>query len=123
MVHVVRRGELRPSRTRTVEFEGERYGAPISVILVDNEPGQGPRLHRHPYPETWIVRSGHARMRAGGEELDAGPGDVVVVEAGTPHGFRNAGPGRLEMVCIHAAGRMVTEWLDTESRPRERSAP
>jgi hypothetical protein len=33
-----------------------------------------------------------------------------VVEAGTPHGFRNR-PGHLEIVCIHAADRIVTHWL------------
>lgn len=112
MFHVIRREELTPSPNRTVEFEGEPYGAGISVILVDNEPGQGPGLHRHSYPETWIVRSGRALVTAGEEEVEAGPGDVVVVEPGTPHGFRNLGPERLQIVCIHAAGRMVTEWLD-----------
>jgi len=111
MHHVIRRDELPPSETRTVEFQGAPYCAGISFFLVDNEPGQGPGLHRHAYPETWIVRSGRALVTAGDEELEAGPGDVVVVEANTPHAFRNLGPGRLEIVCIHAAERVVTEWL------------
>jgi mannose-6-phosphate isomerase-like protein (cupin superfamily) len=109
--HVIRQDELRPSPNRTVEFQGEPYEAEISFFLVNNEAGQGPGLHRHTYPETWIVRSGRALVTAGGDEIEAGPGDVVVVEANTPHGFRNLGPGRLEMVCIHAAGRIATEWL------------
>ena len=112
MYHVIRRDELPPSANRTVQFEGEPYGAGISFFLVDNEPGQGPGLHRHPYPETWVVRAGRALISADGEEIEAGPGDVVVVEPGTAHGFRNLGPGRLEIVCIHAAGRMETDWLD-----------
>jgi mannose-6-phosphate isomerase-like protein (cupin superfamily) len=111
VLHVIRRGELSASPTRTVELEGEPYNAGISVILVDNEPGQGPALHVHPYSETWIVRSGRALMRAGDEEIEAEAGDIVIVERDTPHGFRNLGPERLEMVCIHAAGRMVTTWL------------
>ena len=118
MFHVIRRDELPPSPNRTAQFEGDPYGAGISVILVDNEPGQGPALHRHPYPETWVVRTGRARIRAGEQEIEAGPGDVVVVEANTPHGFRNLGPERLEIVCIHAAGRMVTEWLDESDAER-----
>lgn len=112
MFHVIRRDELPPSPNRTVEFQGEPYRAGISFFLVDNEPGEGPGLHKHPYAETWIVRSGRVSVTAAGDEVEAGPGDVVVVEADTPHAFRNLGPGRLEIVCIHAAGRMATEWLD-----------
>ncbi len=114
MLHVIRRDELPPSPNRTVQFEGEPYRAGISLFLVDNEPGEGPRPHLHPYPETWVVRAGRARISAGQEEVEAGPGDIVVVEPNTRHGFRNLGPGRLEIVCIHAAGRMVTEWLADE---------
>jgi mannose-6-phosphate isomerase-like protein (cupin superfamily) len=114
MFHVIRRDELPPSPNRTVQFEGEPYGAGISFFLVDNAPGQGPGLHLHPYSETWVVRSGRARITAGQKEIEAGPGDIVVVEPDTPHGFRNLGPGRLEIVCIHASGRMVTEWLNAE---------
>ena len=111
MFHVIRRTELPPSPNRTVQLEGEPYKAGISLILVDNEPGQGPALHLHPYAETWVLRRGRALFTAGEEEIEAGPGDIVVVEANTAHGFRNLGPGRLEIVCIHAAGRMITEWL------------
>jgi mannose-6-phosphate isomerase-like protein (cupin superfamily) len=112
--HVIRRDELPPASNRTVEFQGEPYGAGISFLLVDNEPGQGPALHVHPYPETWVVRRGRALVTAGEKEIEAGSGDVVVVEPETPHGFRNLGPGRLELVCIHAAGRMVTRWLNDD---------
>ena len=93
MFHVIRQKDLQPSPNRTVEFQGEEYGAGISFLLVDNEPGQGPRLHLHPYPETWVVRTGRAQIRAGEDEIEAGPGDVVVVEANTPHAFSNLGPG------------------------------
>jgi mannose-6-phosphate isomerase-like protein (cupin superfamily) len=112
MFHVIRREELPPSPNRTVEFEGEPYRAGISFFLVDNEPGQGPGLHLHPYAETWVIRSGRVLVTAARQEIEAGPGDVVVVEARTPHGFRNLGPGRLEIICIHAADRTATEWLN-----------
>jgi mannose-6-phosphate isomerase-like protein (cupin superfamily) len=111
--HVIRSAELAPESGRTVTFEGEPYGAGISFFHVHNGPGEGPRLHRHPYPETWIVRSGRVIFRAGTEEIEAGPGDVVVAEAGMPHGFLNPGPERLELVCIHAAERMIQEWLES----------
>jgi mannose-6-phosphate isomerase-like protein (cupin superfamily) len=112
MYRVVRSGELRPSPGGTVTFEGEGYGSEVSFFLVDNQPGSGPDLHKHPYSETWIVRSGTARFTADGEELEAGPGDIVVVGAETPHKFKNVGTGRLEIVCIHSAPRMIQEDLE-----------
>ncbi|WP_158889508.1 cupin domain-containing protein [Amycolatopsis anabasis] len=110
MYHVIRQLHA-PEGPRSAQFEGAPYGAGVSFFLVDNGPGEGPAPHQHPYPETWIVRSGRGVFLAEGEEIEAGPGDVVVVGPNTPHSFRNLGPGRLELVCIHAADRMVTEWL------------
>ncbi len=111
MHRIIRAGELEPSPGGTVTFEGEPYGSGVSFFLVNNVPGAGPDLHRHPYSETWIVRRGQARFTADGEELEAGPGDIVVVGAETPHKFKNVGTERLEMVCIHSAPRMIQEDL------------
>ena len=116
MFHVLRRAAEPGPGNRTVRFEGEPYGAGVSFFLVDFEPGEGPPLHRHPYPETWVVRAGRALFAVDDDELEVGPGDVVVAAPGTPHRFRNGGSGRLEMVCIHAAGRMTTEWLGAPER-------
>jgi mannose-6-phosphate isomerase-like protein (cupin superfamily) len=112
MQRVIRVGELPPSPGGTVTFEGEPHGSGVSFFLVDNQPGAGPDLHRHPYSETWIVRRGKVRFTADGEEIDAGPGDIVVVGAETPHKFKNVGTDRLEIVCIHASPRMVQENLE-----------
>lgn len=109
---VIRAGELRPSPGGTITFEGEPHGSGVSFFLVHSEPGAGPGLHRHPYSETWIVRTGRARFTADGEELEAGPGDIVVVGPETPHKFTNAGSGRLDIVCIHASPRMIQEDLE-----------
>jgi mannose-6-phosphate isomerase-like protein (cupin superfamily) len=109
---VVRAGELEPTPGGTLRFEGEPYASGVSFFLVDNEPGAGPDLHRHPYSETWIVRAGTARFTADDEEIVAGPGDIVVVGPETPHKFKNAGAGRLEIVCIHASPRMIQEELE-----------
>lgn len=112
MHSVIRAGELRPSPGGTITFEGERDGSGVSFFLVDSEPGAGPGLHRHPYSETWIVRAGTVLFTADGEELEAGPGDIVVVGPETPHKFVNAGPGKLDIVCIHASPVMIQEDLE-----------
>jgi mannose-6-phosphate isomerase-like protein (cupin superfamily) len=112
MHRVIRAGELKSSLGGTITFEGEPFGSGVSFFLVNNEPGAGPGLHRHPYPETWILRSGKARFTAGGEELEARPGDIVVVGENTPHKFKNAGDERLDIVCIHASPVMIQEDLE-----------
>ena len=112
MYRVIRSGEIPPSRSGTVKFEGEPYGSGVSFFLVNNQPGAGPDLHRHPYSETWIVRSGKALFTADGEQIDAGPGDILVVGPDTPHKFKNAGDERLDIVCIHASPRMIQEDLE-----------
>jgi mannose-6-phosphate isomerase-like protein (cupin superfamily) len=108
----IRAGELQPSPGGTITFEGEPFGSGVSFFHVNNQPGEGPDLHRHPYPETWILRSGKARFTADGEELEAGPGDIMVVGANTPHKFKNAGDERLEIICIHASPRIIQENLE-----------
>ncbi len=80
--------------------------------LDHSEPGQGPRLHRHSYDETWVVIDGNLTFQNGEERPKAGPGDIVIVPPGAPHKFVNDGPGRSHLVCIHANPTMVTEWLE-----------
>lgn len=112
MHQVIREGEIARSPGGTLTFEGEPYGSGVSFFLVYNEPGFGPDLHRHPYSETWIVRSGKARFTADGEDVEAGPGDILVVGPETPHKFKNIGTDRLDIICIHAAPRMIQENLE-----------
>ena len=87
-------------------------GAAISIILEStSRAGVGPRLHRHPYAETFIIRRGSALFNIGPEQLTGRAGQVLVVPAGTPHKF-STGTGGYEAVHIHAGVRFVTEWLE-----------
>ncbi len=72
MHSVIRAGELQPNARGTVRFDGEPYGFSVSFFLVNNEPGAGLDLHKHPYSETWIVRAGTARITADGVDVVAG---------------------------------------------------
>jgi quercetin dioxygenase-like cupin family protein len=115
MPKVVRFQPRAEGLSNTVKFEGADHGTPISFFAIDYAPGQSVGLHVHPYPETWIVRSGRARFTVDGEVIEAGPGDTVVAEAGKAHGFRNIGDTRLDVVCIHASGRIVQEFTGAEA--------
>ena len=94
------------------EFQGFRHGAGVSFIVVEAPPRGGPRLHRHPYEEVFVVQEGTATFTAGDEIIEAHGGQVVVVPAGVPHKFVNTGAGRLRQVDIHASERFITEWLE-----------
>ena len=106
--------ELVVGASRTLRFEGEQHGSGGSFFYVDNDPGMGPGLHRHPYTETWIVIEGEATIRMGDETVVAHAGDTAVVAADTWHGFTNTGTGRLRIVCIHASPVMIQENLDQD---------
>ena len=113
MLTVLRAGDLLlPPPSRTVKFEGASLDADVAFFVVDMDPGGGPEAHRHPYAEVFIPLSGTARFQSGDERREAGPGENVVVGPGDEHGFTNVGEDRLNMVCIHARGTMVTDWLD-----------
>lgn len=94
------------------EVTGDQLGVDISVIVVDAEPGGGPSLHRHPYPEVFVALEGEATFRLGDEERIVRAGEVVVAPAGVPHGFTNTGGARLKQVDIHLAAAFDTEWLE-----------
>jgi mannose-6-phosphate isomerase-like protein (cupin superfamily) len=83
----------------------------MSFIVVNAPPGGGPKLHRHPYEEVFMVQEGNATFTAGEETIEVS-GRQVVVPAGVPHKFVNSGTGRLRQLDIHASDRFVTEWLE-----------
>jgi mannose-6-phosphate isomerase-like protein (cupin superfamily) len=94
------------------EFQGYHQDAGVSFIVVDAPPGGGPRLHRHPYEEVFVVQEGTATFTAGDEQIEVNGGQVVVVPAGVAHKFVNSGEERLRQVDIHVSERFVTEWLE-----------
>ena len=95
------------------EVELGAFDGDLCIIfnLLD-EPGGGPRLHRHPYIETFIVRRGTGRFTLGDREIIATEGQILIAPANMPHKFTNVGPGPLETIDIHSSGKFRTEWLE-----------
>lgn len=56
-------------------------------------------LHRSE-DEAWYVLEGRLGFRVGDGEVEAGAGESVVVEAGTPHAYWNAAAGRARYVIV-----------------------
>ena len=109
-------GELMARGSNTLVFEGAEFGAGLSFFDVDLPPSAGAALHYHPYPETWIIHEGSVEFTLAGEIKCLSERAVVVVPAGTIHGFRNVGSGRLRMSCLHASEQFITTWADHGQR-------
>ena len=120
----VREGNQEPARARVIdladpgygedanEVQGHNHNAAVSIIVVDAPPGGGPKLHRHPYEEVFVIQEGTVTFTAGDETMEVRAGRAVVVPAGVPHKFVNSGTERLRQVDIHASDRFITEWLE-----------
>ena len=91
----------------------------VSIILVDAPPGGGPRLHRHPYPEVFVIHEGQALFTIGSSLVHARAGQVLIVPKGVPHKFVNTGQGRLRQTDIHPATKVQTEWLESSEQECE----
>ena len=109
---VVNKDELQNSEN-TSEFEGYQHGdTDISFILVDMQPGEGVRLHQHPYQEIFILQEGVATYTVGTTTLQARAGQIIIAPADMPRKFVNSGEGRLRQVDIHLSKRFITQWLE-----------
>lgn len=94
-------------------FEGASdEPANISMILSEPEAGGGPRLHRHPYDETWVIERGNLLLQVGDRLAHARAGEIVVAPPDVPHKFTNQGPERARLICIHASPTIVSEFLE-----------
>jgi hypothetical protein len=70
MKHVMSREDLEPRGSTSYVFEVYRHGATsLSLHLTDLAPGEGPRLHRHPYEEVFVVHEGRATYTVGDTTL------------------------------------------------------
>jgi mannose-6-phosphate isomerase-like protein (cupin superfamily) len=97
---------IRWSPTAALFEGGDEIDASIFVTEYPDE-GQGPDLHLHPYPEAFVVEAGTAVFTAGDEQLTVEAGNIVVVPAETPHGFKNPGGGTLRVVSVHPSPKLI----------------
>ena len=112
MPRVITLGDL-PFAGSSHEMEGYLNGdAPVTLIFFDGAPGSGPKLHRHPYAEIFIVQEGTATFTVDGETFQVHGGQIAMAPAGVPHKFVNSGSEATRHVDIHISPRMITTWLE-----------
>jgi quercetin dioxygenase-like cupin family protein len=87
-------------RLRFHRTSAETNGELVVVETFVQPGGQVAAAHAHPLQqERFVVVEGSVGFKRGREKLVAGPGDEVVVEAGTAHKFWNAGDTEARFFC------------------------
>jgi hypothetical protein len=74
-------------------LQGAEHGATISLILDESEPGQGPRLHRHPYDETWVIQQGNLTFQVGHDRHPRDPATLSSCLPVNPTNSSTKAPG------------------------------
>ncbi|MDP9271804.1 MAG: cupin domain-containing protein [Chloroflexota bacterium] len=102
-------GELR-------QLSGSDYDLHTSVMHAQVAPGSGPRRHRHPHAEIFVLHFGQGRFEVDGEFIDAVAGDMVIIPPDAWHSFVNTGDELLRQTAIHENPRAVTLFEDGSRR-------
>ena len=63
----------------------------VSLLVNTVEPGAAAPLHLHTVEETMLVLAGTVWVQVGDEHYTLGPQHTVIIPAGTPHAWGNAG--------------------------------
>lgn len=74
-------------------------GFSVAEALVG--PAQATEAHvHHAAQEVYYILEGEGVMRLGGETLDVGKGDAILILPGVEHRIKNAGKGALRFLCV-----------------------
>jgi mannose-6-phosphate isomerase-like protein (cupin superfamily) len=99
-----------PHTDNAHDFVGADHDVPVSLILVHARPGAGPAVHRHPYPEIFVIEAGRATFVVNGVETVVEGRKIVLAPSNSWHGFTNTGAEELRLTAIHTAPAFDTEW-------------
>ena len=109
-MNIVGIDSLKPPGEEVAIFQGTRHGANVSFFIVKFSPGKGPRKHRHPYEETFIILEGEIEAIVDGETKTLHENNIVVIPAGIWHEFKNRSERPVFMINVHPVPEMITEW-------------
>ena len=99
------------------------YVQGISLIFEIIAPHDRIPVHRHTSDEVIVLEEGVAEVLVGEEQQRVGPGAVVFVPAGKPHGTRNVGDGVVRLHGIFASPAVTIESLDRVPAPGTEGQP
>jgi mannose-6-phosphate isomerase-like protein (cupin superfamily) len=104
--------------TRFTSLATPRRGSTeTSVWQVEIAPGTPATPHSLTREEVFVVVAGRAAVRLGAEQLDAGPGDAIVVPPGVELELRNSGGEPLRLLCCLPVGGQAVIGADAFTPP------
>jgi len=106
--HAYQLGQLKLAfKRRDREAEGS-----YSIIESLEPPGGSVALHRHAaWQETFIVLEGRFDFQAAGEHRSLGPGELLVIPRGAPHGFACTSPEPGRLLTISTPARVFEAFV------------
>jgi len=123
MMYAIRKTDL-PFIGSSYNFVGADHAdVAVSIYLIEAQPGRGAPLHIHEYDEVVVIQEGRSRLVVGNEIKEAGPGDILVVKARTPHGFMNIGESVLKQVDVHLSPRFKQQNLEPTEVSKKAGLP
>jgi quercetin dioxygenase-like cupin family protein len=112
--------DFRPSsRWALLTDPGDAQGQVDNITVIFEEIAVGDRipLHLHPTHEVIVFEDGGARVTLGDETRDVGPGTVLFIPAGTPHGTHNSGDRPVRMHAMFPSEQIGIEYLERNPAP------
>lgn len=101
-------------RVTFVRTSADTGGEGVEIDVVVAPDGHVAAAHVHPYQEErFEIHSGALEMTVRKQTVVAGPGDIVLIPAGTPHRFRNAGAGPARFTCTVSPALGFESLLET----------
>lgn len=95
----------------------------LTVLFERMAPGDHIPLHTHTIDEAIIIDEGIGEVTLGAERRKVGPGTVVFVPAGTPHGTSNLGDQVLRLHAIFPTQHITIQYLDRNPWPGTEGQP
>jgi quercetin dioxygenase-like cupin family protein len=109
--------------TYTVLVTGDDTAGKYTLIDMHVPPGGGPPPHRHDFEEMFTVLEGEVELTFRGQHLVAKAGETVNVPANAPHGFRNASPEDVRLLCLCAPSGQEKFFAEVGQPVRSRTEP
>jgi quercetin dioxygenase-like cupin family protein len=101
-------------RLRFLRTSRDTGGESVVVDVTLRPDGFVAGAHVHPHQqEEFRVLAGKVGFKVGRERVEKGPGDVVVVEPGTPHKFWNAGDEPARFVTVVRPALQFEQLIET----------